>query len=75
MYYDMIYMDACNLIFDRPWQYDMDSILLGRINLCKIRKNDVNYNTLVLLKGEPNPKASKVKRKICFTVINSTLEM
>lgn len=53
----------------------MDSILLGRINLYKIRKNDVNYNTLVLLKGEPNPKASKVKRKICFTVINSTLEM
>ena len=35
----------------------------------------MNYNTLVLLKGEPNPKASKVKRKICFTVINSKLEM
>jgi hypothetical protein len=55
----MIDMNACSLIFDRPWQYDMDVKQIGKDNLYKIRKNDVNY-TLLPLKRESNLKSSKV---------------
>ena len=60
MYYDMIDMDACSLIFGRPRQYVVNTKHLGRDNLYKIRKNGVNY-TLVPLKKESNPKTSKVE--------------
>jgi len=63
----MIDMNACSLIFDRPWQYDMDVKQIGKDNLYKIRKNNVNY-TLLPLKRESNLKSSKVYGEVFLTI-------
>jgi len=62
IYSDMVDIYACSLIFNRPWQYNVDATYLGRDNLYKINKNGVN-NTFIPLKREPKPKDFKVEGK------------
>jgi hypothetical protein len=45
MYYDVINMDACNLIFGRLWQYDAYARHLGYV----FSKDNVSY-TLIPIK-------------------------
>lgn len=31
---DVVEMDACHMILDRPWQFDVDATYKGRENVC-----------------------------------------
>ena len=33
VYCDVVDMDACHILFGRPWQYDVDAKHLGKSNL------------------------------------------
>ena len=46
MYYDVVDMDACHILFGRPWQYDLNAKHLGRKNMYQLEKGGVQ-NTLV----------------------------
>lgn len=74
IYYDMVDMDSYSLIFGRLWQYSVDVRYLDTNNLYKLNKDYVN-STLVTLKEECKPKASKVKGKVFFTIENSKHEI
>ena len=41
-------MDACHILFERPWQYDVDAKQLGRSTLYQLEKGGIKY-TLVSL--------------------------
>ena len=32
VYYDIVNIDACHILFGRPWQFDVDAKHLGRKN-------------------------------------------
>ena len=46
VYCDIIDMDACNLLFGRPWQFDVDATHSRRKNTYKLVKEDVCYTLL-----------------------------
>ena len=60
VYCDIVDMDACHLLFGRPWKYDVDAQHSGRENLYKLEKGGVKY-TLIPLKIVPRSKDTKSK--------------
>ena len=40
VYYDVVDMDACYILFRCPWHYDMDADHLGRSNLYQLEKGE-----------------------------------
>ena len=48
MYYDVVDMDACQLQFGRPWQYDLDAQNVGKENVYRLEKNGVKFTLLPL---------------------------
>ena len=40
VYYDVVDMDACHILFRCPWHYDMDANHLGRSNLYQLEKEE-----------------------------------
>ena len=39
VYCDLVYMDACKLMFGRPWQYDLDAQHIERENVYRLEKD------------------------------------
>ena len=42
-YCDIVDMDACNLLFGRPWQFDVDATHSGRKNTYQLVKEGMRY--------------------------------
>ena len=59
VYCDIVDMDACNLLFRRPWQFDVDGTHSGRKNSYQLVKEGVCY-TLFPMKTNQT-KAAKVE--------------
>src|SRR5436190_14987279 len=55
-------MDACQLLFGRPWQYDVDAQHSGRNNTYQVTKDGVKY-TLLPLKRRPRLKPTSEELK------------
>ena len=50
-YYDVVDMDACHILFGRPWQYDVDAKHSSRSNLYQLEKGGINYTLVPFTKG------------------------
>ena len=55
------------MLFERPWQYDVDAQHVGKDNLYKLEKGGVKY-TLLPLKVA---RRSKTKKRSFLTILNS----
>ena len=53
VYCDIVDMEACNLLFGRPCQFDVDATHLGRKNTHQLVKEGMCY-TLLPIENEPN---------------------
>ena len=58
-------MDTCNLLFGRPWQFDVDATHSGRKNTYQLVKEGVRYTLLPMETNQT--KAAKVDGKIFLT--------
>ncbi|XP_019052158.1 PREDICTED: uncharacterized protein LOC109114263, partial [Nelumbo nucifera] len=58
VYCDIVDMDACHILFGRPWQFDVDAKHLGRKNAYQLEKEGVRY-TLLPMAEKNLTKASK----------------
>ncbi|XP_073116020.1 uncharacterized protein [Elaeis guineensis] len=67
---DILDMDACHILFGRPWQYDLDATHSGKDNIYHFVKDGIKI-TLLPLKGEIRPKASRVEGKNFLTITSS----
>ena len=74
VYCDIVDMDACHLLFKRPWQYDVDAKHEGRENVYRLEKDGVKF-TLLPLKVAKRPNASKVEGYSFLTITQSEREM
>lgn len=73
VYCDVVDMDACHLLFGRPWQFDKNAHHFGRENIYKLETNGVRM-TLLPLNKTTEPKASKVEGKFFLTLTHSEKE-
>ena len=53
-------MDACQLLFGKPWQFDLDAVHTGRENVYLLEKDEARFILLPLRSGS-HPK---VKHKV-----------
>ena len=60
VYYDVVEMDACHLLFERPWQFDSNARHSGKDNIYWLEKDAVRF-TLFPLTSRSRPK---VKHKV-----------
>ena len=68
VYCDIVDMDACNLLFGRPWQFDVNATHSGRKNTYQLVKEGMCYT---LLSMETNQtKATKVEGRNFLTKTN-----
>ena len=67
-------MDACQLLFGRPWQFDLDALHTGRENVYQLEKDGVRF-TLLPLRSGLRPKVSKADRRTFFTITRLEQEM
>ena len=67
---DIVEMDACHLIVDRPWQYDVDATHRCKNNVYMFFKNGRKF-VLGLIKEGSIPKASKVEGKPALLIVNN----
>lgn len=75
VYCDVVDMEACHLLFGRPWQYDTDAKHHGKENVYRLVKEGVRY-TLVPLSEKPKPKAvPKVEGKAFLIETHSEREI
>ena len=74
VYCDIVDMDACHLLFGRPWQFDVDAKHEGRENVYRLEKDGVKF-TLLPLKVTNCPKTSKVEGRSFLTITQSEREM
>ena len=70
VYYDVVDMDAYQLLFGRPWQFDLDVQHASRENVYWLEKDGVRF-TLLLLRSGSRPKVSKADRRTFFTITHS----
>ena len=40
---DVVPMDACHLLLDRPWKYDKDIVHHGKKNMYAFKKDGITY--------------------------------
>lgn len=67
-YCDILNMDACQLLFSRPWQFDVDAHHSGKDHTYLIKKDGDKF-TLLPWKRRLKPKAtSKETKKTLFTM-------
>ena len=62
-------MDACHILFERPWQYDVDAKHLGKSKLYQLEKGGIKY-TLVPFTRKNQPKALQVEGKNFLTFVH-----
>ena len=68
VYCDIVDMDTCNLLFGRPWQFDVDATHSGRKNTYQLLKESVRHT---LLPMETNrTKVAKMKGHNFLTKTN-----
>lgn len=68
---DIVGMDACHLLFGRPWRYDVNAQHSGRENTYKLKKEGIKFTLLPLKMRSPTKTDSRSFR----TVTQSTYEM
>ena len=51
VYYDVVDMDACHILFGCPWQYDVDAKHSSRSNLYQLEKGGIKYTLFSVTKG------------------------
>ena len=61
-------MDACHILFRRPWQYDVDAKHSSRSNLYQLEKGGIKY-TLVPFIRKNQPKALQAEGKNFLTFV------
>ena len=66
-------MDACQLLFGSPWQFDLDAQHAGKENVYRLEKNGSLHH--FSLKSGSCPKVSKMDRHTFFTITHSEQEM
>ena len=64
---DIVNMDACHILFGRPWQFDVDAKHSGRKNTYQLEKEGVRY-TLLPIVEKNQTKASKVEGRNFLTI-------
>ena len=74
IYCDVVEMDACQLLFGRPWQFDLDAQHAGKENVYRLEKDGKKF-TLLPLKGGVRPKVPKESKRTFFTITHSEHEM
>ena len=74
MYCDVVNIDACQLLFGRPWQYDLNAQDMGKENVYRLEKNGVKF-TLLPLRSGAHPKVPKVDKRTFVTITHSDHEM
>ena len=74
VYCDVVDIDACQLLFGKPWQFDLDAQHAGREIVYQLEKDDVKF-TLLPLRSGPQPKVPKGDRRTFFTITHSKREM
>ena len=67
VYCDIVDMDACHLLFGRPWQFDVNAQHMGRDNVYRLEKEGVKFTLLPLNR----PKASKAEGCSFLTLTQS----
>ncbi|KAK9109663.1 hypothetical protein Sjap_017723 [Stephania japonica] len=70
VYCDVVDMDACHLLFGRPWQFDVNAQHAGRDNVYKLEKEGVTFN-LLPLKASNRSKTAKVEER-SFLILTQT---
>ena len=70
VYYNVVYMDACQLLFGRPWQFDLDAQHAGRENVYRLERDKVKF-TLLLLRSGSYPKISRMEGRTFFSIKHS----
>ena len=70
VYCDIVDMDACHLLFGRPWQYDVNDQHVGKENVYRLEKDGVKY-TLLPLKIVNHTKAYKIQGCSFLTITHS----
>ena len=66
----VVEMDACHLIMDRPWHYDVDATYRCKNNVYVFFKNDRKI-VLGPIKEGSIPKASKLGGKPSLLIVNN----
>ena len=74
VYCDIVDMDACHLLFGRPWQYDVDAQHAGKDNQYRLEKDGIRY-ALLPLKLLSRPKGFKPEGRSFLTITQSDKEM
>ena len=69
VYCDVVDMDACHILFGRPWQYDVGAKHSGRSNLNQLEKGGIKY-TLVPFTRKNQPKALQVEGRNFLTFVH-----
>lgn len=67
VYCDIVDMDACHILFGRPWQFDVDAKHSGRKNTYQLEKEGVRY-TLLPIVEKNQTKAFKVEGRNFLTI-------
>ncbi|PKI54157.1 hypothetical protein CRG98_025452, partial [Punica granatum] len=67
VYCDVVDMEACHLLFGRPWQYDNDAKHLGYDNTYQLVKEGVRY-TLLPMSKKSSPKADVTGDSTVFLI-------
>ena len=70
---DVVEMDACQLLFGRPSQYDLDAQHAGKENVYCLEKNGVKF-TLLPLRSRARSKVPKVDKWTFFSITHSEYE-
>ena len=66
VYCDIVDMDACNLLYGRPWKFDVDATHSGRKNTYQLVKEGVRYTLLPMETNQT--KAAKVEGRNFLTI-------
>ncbi|KAK9124575.1 hypothetical protein Sjap_014177 [Stephania japonica] len=74
VYCDVVDMDACHLLFGRPWQFDVNAQHDGRDNVYKLEKKGVTFN-LLPLKASNRSKTAKVEERSFLIMTQTEHEM
>ncbi|KAK9144917.1 hypothetical protein Sjap_004820 [Stephania japonica] len=74
VYCDVVDMDACHLLFGRPWQFDVNAQHAGRDNVYKLEKEGVTFN-LLPLKASNRSKTAKVEERSFLIMTQTEHEM
>ena len=67
---DVVDMDACHLIFGRPWQYEVDATHRCKDNVYVFFKNGRKIFLSAIKEGNV-PKTSKMEGKPSLLIINN----